>query len=228
MRRVFAPPVIALSLAFSLLATPAMASAQAQSPDTGAVISGVEISGGNLTSKESADGSVDFSFRGPSIETPDELKWEHGLEGGVYAVDSSGEFRLVVSAPEVAGNVVAWAIDGNELKVDTDRPVGSERVNAAAGISLIKSVKRGTEKRKPRYMISPTKVGRFAPSAVHATAGWNEAKRKGVNRPTQGLKEQYVCHPMSKVARLKSTWNIESWRPTVGLPRTLAAACNPK
>ncbi|WP_375544643.1 MULTISPECIES: DUF2599 domain-containing protein [Brevibacterium] len=92
----------------------------------------------------------------------------------------------------------------------------------------MKSVKRSTEKKKPRYIITPTVAGRAAPSAVHASTGWNEAVRKGVKKPTAGLKQQYVCHPMSKIARVKSTWNIEAWRPTVGLARTVAALCNPK
>ncbi|WP_414017410.1 DUF2599 domain-containing protein [Brevibacterium casei] len=33
---------------------------------------------------------------------------------------------------------------------------------------------------------------------------------------------------MSKVARVKSTWNIEAWRPTAGLVKTAAALCKPK
>ncbi|MGJ7562067.1 DUF2599 domain-containing protein [Brevibacterium casei] len=49
-----------------------------------------------------------------------------------------------------------------------------------------------------------------------------------MNKPTAGLKQQYVCHPMSKVARVKSTWNIEAWRPTAGLVKTAAALCKPK
>ena len=57
-------------------------------------------------------------------------------------------------------------------------------------------------------------------------SGWPEAVRKGVAART-GLREEYLCHPLSQVARVRPAWNLDTWRPTVGLTATVAAACSP-
>jgi len=40
-------------------------------------------------------------------------------------------------------------------------------------------------------------------------------------------KHQYLCHIDSQVARVKTSWNLDSWRPNVGYAATLLAKCNP-
>ena len=40
-----------------------------------------------------------------------------------------------------------------------------------------------------------------------------------------GLKDQYYCH--TQLAKTKSSWNLEPWRPNVSLAKTIAKACNP-
>lgn len=92
-------------------------------------------------------------------------------------------------------------------------------------IDLVKSVTRVSSPSGIIYQVVPTAYGRFMPE-IAIPSGWNEAVKKGVpNR--QGLKEQYYCHPLSYVARAKSSWNLDTWRPTVGLARTMTALCNP-
>lgn len=76
------------------------------------------------------------------------------------------------------------------------------------------------------YMIEPTWAGRVMSNYFAYNSAWGEAVDKGVpNR--QGLYEQFVCHPISVWARRNSTWNVNTWRPTVGLLRTIGARCNP-
>ncbi|WP_084226129.1 DUF2599 domain-containing protein [Corynebacterium singulare] len=70
-------------------------------------------------------------------------------------------------------------------------------------------------------MLSPQLCNSTSPE----TAGWNEAKSKGVS-DTGSLHNQIVFHPLSQVARVKPSWNLEDWRPDVGLPRTTAERCN--
>ncbi|WP_411709684.1 DUF2599 domain-containing protein [Corynebacterium sp. LaCa116] len=72
-----------------------------------------------------------------------------------------------------------------------------------------------------RYMVFPTVLGRAMQSPIPETAGWNEAQFKG-GADTGSLHNQSVCHPLSQVARVKPSWNLEDWRPDVGHPRTIA------
>lgn len=75
------------------------------------------------------------------------------------------------------------------------------------------------------YHLRPTRAGRLA-DRDELSVAWRQAVRRGV--PDQpGLRQQFLCHPMSVIARAKPTWDIETWRPTVGTIRTMVAACNP-
>lgn len=42
---------------------------------------------------------------------------------------------------------------------------------------------------------------------------------------TATIKNQLFCHIGN--AHYRNPWNLETWRPNVGLPATVAAACNP-
>jgi hypothetical protein len=98
--------------------------------------------------------------------------------------------------------------------------------SATAIPKLIASVKVTTENGTPRYHVRPTRAGRVAVGDGLDEA-WNQAVAKGVpNR--SGLRQQFLCHPLSIIARTKSTWDLESWRPTVGLQNTMLSGCNPR
>lgn len=45
--------------------------------------------------------------------------------------------------------------------------------------------------------------------------------------PLKKFYDQLICHPASGIARVKGTWNIDSWRPDVGWWRTILTGCNP-
>lgn len=75
------------------------------------------------------------------------------------------------------------------------------------------------------FHVRPTRAGRLADRAELDLA-WEQAVDQGVpNRAT--LRHQFLCHPLSVVARAKPTWDLESWRPDVGGLRTMLLACNP-
>lgn len=98
--------------------------------------------------------------------------------------------------------------------------------SANATPKLIASVRITTENGTPRYHVRPTRAGRKAVGNWLDEA-WKQAVRKGVP-DRSGLRQQFMCHPLSIVARGKSTWDLESWRPTVGLGNTMLAGCNPR
>ncbi len=75
------------------------------------------------------------------------------------------------------------------------------------------------------YRVRPTRAGRMA-SNSELDIAWRQAVRAGVP-DRKGLRRQFLCHPMSIVARAKPTWDLESWRPTVGMVDMMLAGCNP-
>ena len=76
------------------------------------------------------------------------------------------------------------------------------------------------------YRVTPTRDGRLVPEAA-LNEMWQQVTRRGV--PDQAnLRQQFRCHPLSMLARLKTSWDLESWRPAVGLANTMLAGCNPE
>jgi len=82
-----------------------------------------------------------------------------------------------------------------------------------------------------RLIVTPTGYGR-----LHARGRPGRALDQAMAdaRPTplhigatvrRSLRDQLLCH--ADFAVLKPTWNLETWRPDVGLARTIAALCNP-
>jgi Protein of unknown function (DUF2599) len=77
-----------------------------------------------------------------------------------------------------------------------------------------------------RLIVRPTQCGRRtafrSPKAAFAEA----IRRGGHGAPDRGsLYWQFLCH--AEFASFKATWDLEAWRPDVGLAGTIAAGCNP-
>lgn len=106
-----------------------------------------------------------------------------------------------------------------------DVPGSTATTGPNGDIQMIRSVTVSAMAEGTRYLVAPTRTGRLA-GGESLNLAWRQTVAQGVpNRP--GLKQQFLCHPLSVVARAKSTWNLEDWRPTVGLTRTMLAGCNP-
>ncbi|MBC7292192.1 MAG: DUF2599 domain-containing protein, partial [Actinotalea sp.] len=59
-------------------------------------------------------------------------------------------------------------------------------------------------------------------------AVWSALGRRtalGTDATGPGMRDQLECHALG--APDKESWNLEPWRPDVGLLATLAARCNP-
>jgi hypothetical protein len=70
------------------------------------------------------------------------------------------------------------------------------------------------------------------PSACVRTSGlampdavWNALVAVDSGADVPGMRDQLVCHMIG--AQDKPTWNLEPWRPAVGLQGTVLALCNP-
>lgn len=144
----------------------------------------------------------------------------------------AGDFVVGIAPPTVttaAGDTQegTWTINGLVAEARTSNNEEVTSIRALASGTPIQSVTRSTERNQPRWIITPTALGRVIDPAAHETTGWREAVARGVANRT-GLYQQFICHPMSGLARAKGTWNVEQWRPTVGLGNTLGALCNPQ
>ncbi|MDP4013793.1 MAG: DUF2599 domain-containing protein [Candidatus Nanopelagicales bacterium] len=103
--------------------------------------------------------------------------------------------------------------------------LGEPKADTGSPPVMIRSVTVTSTSEGVRYIVTPTRAGRLATSDSLGSA-WQQAVAKGVpERP--GLRQQFMCHPLSIVARAKPTWDLEDWRPTVGLTKTMLAGCNP-
>lgn len=135
------------------------------------------------------------------------------VDGGVLAVQG-GDLLFVVTPTS------------GELTIEGSAVVPDGVTTLAASTLLISKVTKVKSTKGTTYQVYPTTAGRLASWAAHAAFGWGDIKGMGV--PDQiKYKHQYLCHIDSQVARVKPSWNLESWRPNVGYPATLAAGCNP-
>ena len=121
---------------------------------------------------------------------------------------------------------------GSTPKKESNRPgpEGSDKPEASANNRnkppvYIASISEVEEMEGLVYRVRPTKAGRLADWEGMQQA-WRQAVRQGVPDRAH-LRQQFLCHPLSIVGRGKPTWDLEVWRPEVGLERTMLAACNP-
>lgn len=197
-----------------------------------------------MTVETFEDGSVRIQTVLASSESPREFTYELSVPaGGRIVVEADGSASVLdAEGLWVAGAGSPWAFDaaGNEVATRYEArgdslvqivspgegvqyPITADPV---LGIWLISKVVKDTSPSQgTTYRVTPTLNGRAA-SSIYYGVLWSDAKAKGLPNVSK-YKDQLLCHPMSQLAIFKSTWNIDSWRPDVGLAKTIAAACNP-
>lgn len=95
------------------------------------------------------------------------------------------------------------------------------------GINLINSAKYVHNPEGWTLQVTPTWYGRAMPEVAIYSA-WKELDaRYYIMGDYRSMYFQFVCHPLSQIARFKGNWNLDTWRPDVGLYRTMLAKCNP-
>lgn len=137
------------------------------------------------------------------------------------------KMAAAVAILAVAGYLGFSAVTSQSVVQETRGSSGAERTrdNTTEARDYISSVTVTDTSFGPVYQVRPTRAGRIAGNPELRIA-WRQAVAAGVP-DRRGLHRQFLCHPMSIVARAKPTWDLESWRPTVGMVDTMLAACNP-
>lgn len=132
-----------------------------------------------------------------------------------------------LSAP-TGGTFAARAADRVVLRVPADPATGASgtattRLGADA---LVSAAWRDDDSEGGRSLaVDPTPWARVAGSAG-ADATWSQLVAEVPDADQPGMHDQLVCHALG--APDKATWNLEPWRPDVGLLAVLAARCNPR
>lgn len=138
--------------------------------------------------------------------------------------------RLLIFGAMVVGGWFGWS----HFAADpTDAPGASQTARqqqpaegpAERPVEYIASVQKVWDGPGEVYRVRPTKAGRAA-GLEELRIAWRQAVRRGVP-DRAGLRDQFLCHPLSIIARGKPTWDLETWRPNVGLSRTMLSGCNP-
>ncbi len=138
-----------------------------------------------------------------------------GVVDWADTVDKASERALGVVGVTGAGSPES----GQGASGDSE-PSSGEEPNYIASVTT--SIENGTT----RYHVRPTRAGRAA-LGDQIDVAWDQTVAKGVP-DRAGLRQQFKCHPLSFVARGKRSWDLESWRPTVGLKQTMLELCNPR
>lgn len=143
-----------------------------------------------------------------------------------------GLLKLVLIIALVVAGFVWWTnrddASGTTRRSDQQqdsRDAGSRGGGDRASQQYISSVAIWREPEGTVYGVRPTRFGRLA-NRDELEIAWRQAVRKGVP-DSASLKDQFLCHPLSFVARAKPTWDLEDWRPDIGLTRVMLNACNP-
>ncbi|MGC5168394.1 DUF2599 domain-containing protein [Luteimicrobium sp. DT211] len=129
---------------------------------------------------------------------------------------------------EAAGGAALGGLarPGETAEVERGRVVlsASGTVTLWVGAGTPRSAAWGTHDGGRSLAVDPNPWARAA-GLAGGEATWSAlvVDHPDANRP--GMHDQLVCHALG--APDKATWNLEPWRPDVGLVATLAARCNP-
>jgi len=160
--------------------------------------------------------------------------------GSVIILDSDGNF-IGGFAPTWAidndGNEIPthWEVSGNHLIQVVDHIDSNPSYPVVAdpylGFDMISSASWTNPTVGWILKVTPTGWARSSGGGyIPGVYGWDELYDKykdlGLNTNLGGMKDQYICH--QQIAFLKSTYNLDEWRPDVSYPATLAALCNPE
>jgi hypothetical protein len=182
-----------------------------------------------------------------TLVAPAGMTIEELEDGSALVRDADGLAAAAVTAPVLGGAAAASGLrvqvdgDGDEalvwsvvVPVRTDGGVDplpggtiSGTVGATVAASALRSATwsdRDEEGGRSLAVVPATWArtgGRAAEEAV-----WSQLVATVPEAGTQAMHDQLTCHTIG--APDKASWNLEPWRPDVGLLQTLAALCNPE
>jgi hypothetical protein len=115
-----------------------------------------------------------------------------------------------------------------ELTVDAAEAAASgapgATVTTTLGTDALRTADWGEREGGRSLAVDPTAWGRTGGTAAQDVL-WTALVAAEPEADAPGMHDQLACHALG--APDKATWNLEPWRPDVGLVAVLAARCNP-
>ena len=156
------------------------------------------------------------------LAVPDGATLQPQEDGSLLVLAGDGTF-LGGTAHPVAGTGATQP----HVEPVTDGVVRVEAtgsVTTHVGSSAIVGTDWGDREGGRSLAVEPTPWARTAGLAGEA-AVWAELIEAVPEADTEVMHDQLVCHAVG--APDKATWNLEPWRPDIGVLKTMLAACNP-
>ena len=125
-------------------------------------------------------------------------------------------------APLTTGTLELLAPDLLAVRADPAAPDAA--VDLRFGRTAVASATWGEAEGGRSLAVVPTAWARAAGEAGTELV-WRHVQAVAGDEATPGMHDQLVCHGLG--APDKASWNLEPWRPDVGLAATLLALCNP-
>ena len=182
---------------------------------------------------ERADGPVTMTIDPALVELGTPLTLSLTSPGAFTATADGGLILRDAAGVVVAG--IAPPTGGARLVLDGDAfarlvlraPAEGEAatpVTLSIGEHGVVSARWRERSDGPSLFVDPTPWARASGEAGWALV-WAELLAEHPEIDTPGTHDQLVCHGVG--APDKETWNLEPWRPDVGLLAVMAARCNP-
>lgn len=149
------------------------------------------------------------------------------VDAGSGPADGSPAPRaaLTVSGPTTAELVVVRTAGEPSGSSDALAAApGADTVTTRLGTATVRSAEWGDREGGLSLAVDPTAWARTA-GVAGSDVLWAQLVAAEPNADVPGMHDQLVCHALG--APDKATWNLEPWRPDVGLVAVLAARCNP-
>ncbi|MCK0117724.1 DUF2599 domain-containing protein [Isoptericola sp. S6320L] len=145
---------------------------------------------------------------------------EVNVDSSVTILDDGG--TPVAGLSPVAGGAVVTAVDTTSVRLDP--PPEASTAETVLGTEAVASADWGEREGGRSLAVDPTAWARSAGQAGTDLV-WAELVASDPEVDTPIMHDQLVCHSIG--APEKDTWNLEPWRPDVGLIAVLTDRCNP-
>ncbi|GAB2476121.1 DUF2599 domain-containing protein [Xylanimonas ulmi] len=146
-------------------------------------------------------------------------------DGGLAVLAADGALVGGLSAPSSGARFAVVGAGRAELRLPTPGAAqAAQPVTFTLGTRGIVSATWGEREGGRSVAVAPTGWARRAGDAGRELV-WAELIAAEPEADTTTMRDQLICHTIG--APDKATWNLEPWRPEVGLLATMAARCNP-
>ncbi|MFE9232233.1 DUF2599 domain-containing protein [Cellulosimicrobium funkei] len=175
-------------------------------------------------------GTVDGTDAGPTASTPAPgtprvrvaLVDAHRAE--VTLVGTAGTATAGSAGTASGGDDAAGAPAGDADETATTDDAAAWDVVVPLGTRAVRSTDWGEREGGRSLAVDPTAWARGAGQAGQELV-WAQVVAAEPEADTPTMHDQLACHAVG--APDKATWNLEPWRPDVGLLATMSARCNP-